>query len=79
MFLVAGKLDQILVVDVESTCWDGPPPEGEESEIIEVGLCMVEVQSLTRLVLKQAFAVGKTRRFLYLDRRTQSLFGVGRA
>jgi inhibitor of KinA sporulation pathway (predicted exonuclease) len=43
------KLDQILVVDVESTCWDGPTPEGEESEIIEVGLCIVDVQSLTRL------------------------------
>jgi len=46
---MARKLDQILVVDVESTCWDGPPPEGEESEIIEIGLCVVDVGSLTRM------------------------------
>lgn len=46
---MARKLDQILVVDVESTCWDGPPPEGEESEIIEIGLCVVDVSDLQRL------------------------------
>ena len=46
---MARKLDQILVVDVESTCWDGPPPDGQESEIIEIGLCVVDVGSLTRL------------------------------
>lgn len=45
---MARKLDQILVVDVESTCWDGPPPQGEESEIIEIGLCVVDVATLTR-------------------------------
>lgn len=37
------KLDQILVVDVEATCWQGDPPAGEESEIIEVGLCLLDV------------------------------------
>lgn len=36
-------LDQILVVDVEATCWEGPVPADQESEIIEVGLCMLEV------------------------------------
>jgi len=46
---MARKLDQILVVDVESTCWDGPPPDGQESEIIEIGLCVVDVGSLMRL------------------------------
>jgi len=46
---MARKLDEILVVDVESTCWDGPPPEGEESEIIEIGLSVVDVGSLTRM------------------------------
>ncbi len=45
---MARKLDQILVVDVESTCWDGAPPEGEESEIIEIGLCVVDVKDLQR-------------------------------
>lgn len=46
---MARKLDQILVIDVESTCWDGEPPEGEESEIIEIGLCLVDVDSLKRI------------------------------
>ncbi|GLY55038.1 3'-5' exonuclease [Lentzea sp. NBRC 102530] len=36
-------LDEVLVVDVESTCWEGTPPPDEVSEIIEVGLCPVEV------------------------------------
>lgn len=39
------KLDNIIVIDVESTCWDGPPPFMEESEIIEVGICFVDVQT----------------------------------
>jgi inhibitor of KinA sporulation pathway (predicted exonuclease) len=38
-------LDQVLVVDVESTCWEGSPPPGEVSEIIEIGVCPVEVGS----------------------------------
>lgn len=38
---MARKLDLILVVDVESTCWDGHPLEGEEREVIEIGLCVV--------------------------------------
>jgi inhibitor of KinA sporulation pathway (predicted exonuclease) len=46
---MARKLDQIIVVDVESTCWEGAPPVGQESEIIEIGLCPVEVASGLRL------------------------------
>lgn len=38
-------LDQVLVVDVEATCWDGPVPKGQESEIIEIGLCLLETAS----------------------------------
>lgn len=37
------KLDQILVVDIEATCWSGNPPEGQESEIIEIGICTLDV------------------------------------
>lgn len=33
---------KILVIDVESTCWDGPIPSGMRSEIIEIGYCLVE-------------------------------------
>ncbi len=46
---MARKLDQILVIDVESTCWDGAAPDGQSSEIIEIGICSVDVRSLERL------------------------------
>ena len=46
---MARKLDQILVVDVESSCWEGSPPEGEESEIIEIGICVVDTRQLQRI------------------------------
>ena len=45
---MAKRLDQILVIDVESTCWEGSPPAGQESEIIEIGLCILDVASLQR-------------------------------
>lgn len=37
------------VVDVEATCWDGQPPPGQVSEIIEIGLCVVDVESRSRV------------------------------
>lgn len=46
---VARKLDQILVVDIEATCWSGSPPEGQETEVIEIGLCVLDVASGERL------------------------------
>ncbi len=46
---MARKLDRILVVDVESTCWEKKPPAGEESEIIEVGICVLDVKTGERL------------------------------
>lgn len=36
------KLDKILVVDLEATCWEGDPPAGESSEIIEIGFCLLD-------------------------------------
>ncbi len=33
----------ILVVDVEATCWEGPPPPGQQAEIIEVGYALLDV------------------------------------
>lgn len=53
---MAKRLDQILVVDVESTCWEGEPPPGQQSEIIEIGLCPLEVASL-RVVEKRSILV----------------------
>jgi len=43
------KLDQILVVDVEATCWNGPRPPDQENEIIEIGVCVVDVATLARV------------------------------
>ena len=37
------QLDRIVVVDVEATCWRGQPPPGEDNEIIEIGVCLLDV------------------------------------
>ena len=34
-------LDYIVLEDVEATCWDGEPPPGEDSDIIEIGVCLL--------------------------------------
>jgi inhibitor of KinA sporulation pathway (predicted exonuclease) len=49
---MAKLLDQILVIDLESTCWEGAPPEGQSGEIIQIGICGVDVSSLRRLEKK---------------------------
>lgn len=36
-------LDLVIVIDVEATCWEGPPPEGQGSEIIEIGVATLDV------------------------------------
>ncbi|WP_316768702.1 3'-5' exonuclease [Pedobacter frigiditerrae] len=42
---MAKKLDKIIIVDVEATCWDGESPEGMESDIIEIGICLLNIQT----------------------------------
>ena len=42
---MAKQLDKIVVVDVESTCWEGKTPEGQVSEIIEIGICLLDVHT----------------------------------
>ncbi|MFI1912686.1 exonuclease domain-containing protein [Nocardia sp. NPDC020380] len=37
------------VVDVEATCWEGKNPPGMPSEIIEIGLCVIDVERLERV------------------------------
>jgi inhibitor of KinA sporulation pathway (predicted exonuclease) len=46
---LARRLDHILVIDLEATCWEDAPPPGEQSEIIEVGLCVLDTSSGERL------------------------------
>ena len=45
------RFDILLIIDVEATCWQGEsaPAEGEESEIIEIGLCTLDIASRQRL------------------------------
>ncbi|MBB4946310.1 inhibitor of KinA sporulation pathway (predicted exonuclease) [Kitasatospora gansuensis] len=37
------------VVDIEATCWEGMPPVGAVSEIIEIGLTVVDLDSGQRV------------------------------
>jgi inhibitor of KinA sporulation pathway (predicted exonuclease) len=37
--------DKLLIVDVESTCWEGARPPGQVNEIIEIGLCVFDIES----------------------------------
>jgi inhibitor of KinA sporulation pathway (predicted exonuclease) len=42
---MAKLLDKIVVVDIEATCWNGNPPEGMISDIIEIGICLLDVKT----------------------------------
>lgn len=41
--------DLVNVVDVEATCWAGSPPPGEVSEIVEIGLTVVDLAARERV------------------------------
>jgi inhibitor of KinA sporulation pathway (predicted exonuclease) len=57
---LAGKLDKLIVIDVEATCWEGDPPDGQESEIIEIGVCVLDIVTGDR-VGRQAILVKPER------------------
>jgi inhibitor of KinA sporulation pathway (predicted exonuclease) len=42
---MAKKLDKVLIVDIEATCWEGTNPLGMESDIIEIGVCLLDINS----------------------------------
>lgn len=42
---MAKKLDKIVIVDIEATCWEGRVPEGMIHDIIEVGVCLLDVET----------------------------------
>lgn len=47
---MAKRLDHVIVIDIESTCWDGGfPPRGETNDIIEIGICPLEASTGRRL------------------------------
>jgi len=35
----------ILIIDLEATCWNGPVPQGQVNEIIEIGICLLDTQT----------------------------------
>ncbi|ROI04379.1 DNA polymerase III [Chryseobacterium sp. G0240] len=37
--------ENILIVDLEATCWENRPPRGQESEIIEIGVCIMNAKT----------------------------------
>lgn len=41
------------VIDVEATCWKGRPPAGQRNEIIEIGLCVVDIERRERVAKRQ--------------------------
>ena len=45
---MALERDVIVIVDVESTCWERHVPNGQTSEIIEIGVCLYEVKTHQR-------------------------------
>lgn len=42
---MARLLDKLIVMDLESTCWEGIPPPGQQSEIIEIGICTLDLKT----------------------------------
>jgi inhibitor of KinA sporulation pathway (predicted exonuclease) len=47
---MAKKLDHVLVIDIEATCWEGGyPPKGESNDVIEIGLVPLELSTGRRL------------------------------
>lgn len=42
---MAKKLDKIVIIDLEATCWNGPTPQEMVNEIIEIGVCLLDVHT----------------------------------
>lgn len=41
--------DQLLIIDLEATCWLGPPPQGQRNEIIEIGVATLDLTTFEPL------------------------------
>jgi inhibitor of KinA sporulation pathway (predicted exonuclease) len=57
------------VIDVEATCWEGGPPPGQVSEIVEIGLVVVDLAAGPR--------VGRHRILVRPERSSVSAFCTG--
>ncbi len=48
------------IIDVEATCWQSAPPHGQTNEIIEIGVCVLQLATLER-VAKHSLVVKPAR------------------
>jgi inhibitor of KinA sporulation pathway (predicted exonuclease) len=37
--------DKLPIIDLEATCWEGQPPAGQKMEIIEIGICLLDLDT----------------------------------
>lgn len=37
--------DKIIIIDLEATCWQGTVPQGQQNEIIEIGLAVLDTET----------------------------------
>jgi hypothetical protein len=42
-------LTTVNVIDIETTCWERNPPADQEQEIIEIGICTLDVAAAAPL------------------------------
>lgn len=47
--------DQIIVIDIECTCWERHIPAGQENEIIEIGICRLKPATGERIEKRSLF------------------------
>ncbi|TAF31480.1 MAG: DNA polymerase III [Cytophagales bacterium] len=52
--------EKLIVLDLEATCWDGTVPAGEQSEIIEIGICELDTKKLS-ITQSHSFLIKPTR------------------
>lgn len=56
----AKVFDLINIIDLEATCWNGHPPNGQFADIIEIGIAQVDIPKL-EIVSATTFLVKPTR------------------
>lgn len=54
-------LSTILVVDLEATCWEGPPPFGQSPEVIEIGMVRLTPAGLSPILPGRRIRPEKSR------------------
>ena len=58
-----------IYIDVEQSCWTGPPPPGMRQEIIEIGVVEMDLQTLE--ITRERARFVRPRRWEISDRCTE--------